>query len=108
MRPGRRQASTLGRKVNSTHDDAAQVADVPLTVRVSQVVRLLNVPRSTIYKWVNDGTLPACKVGGIYLIPWNDLQNFLSLHKVKRPKKSEHGKIAEPWILDGGNALEIK
>ena len=79
------------------HEATAQLADVPLTVRVAQVVRLLNVPRSTIYKWVQNGTLPACKVDGIYLIPWDDLQDFLSLHRVKRPKKSRHSKIAEQW-----------
>ena len=79
------------------HEATAQLPDVPLTVRVAQVVRLLNVPKSTIYKWVKDGTLPACKVDGIYLIPWDDLQEFLSFHKVKRPGKLEARKIAEPW-----------
>jgi len=30
---------------------------------LTMVIKMLNVSRSTIYRWINDGSIPAIKVG---------------------------------------------
>ena len=54
----------------------------PMTLRVSQVAKLLGVARSTVYGWVNDGVLPAVKIGKVTLILGEDVQELLRAHRL--------------------------
>ena len=41
----------------------------PLFVRVHEASRLLGVPRSTLYREVQRGSIPSRKIGGAVIIP---------------------------------------
>ncbi len=56
--------------------------ELPRALRVSQVARLLGVARSTVYGWVNDGVLPAVKIGKVTLILGEDMQELLRSHRL--------------------------
>ena len=52
--------------------------DVPrLTYRVDEVSHLLGVPKSTIYRWISDGSLPAVHVGRVLLVPVEAIDRLL-------------------------------
>ena len=55
--------------------------ELPITLRAAEVARRLGVAKSTIYKWVNDGVLPACRIGKVTLILWEDVQELLRSHR---------------------------
>lgn len=40
----------------------------PVAMSVPQVAEVLGRPHSTIYKWLNDGTIPGSKVGDSWVI----------------------------------------
>lgn len=46
-------------------------AKYPVTMSVPQIAEVLGRPVSTIYKWLNDGTIPGSKVGGSWVV-WRD------------------------------------
>lgn len=46
-------------------------APYPARLTVSQLREILGVPRTTMYRWLNDESIPAKKVGGTWLI-WRD------------------------------------
>ena len=48
-----------------------------LTYRVNEVSRMLGVPRTTVYRWVAEGSLPATQVGRILLIPVDAIERLL-------------------------------
>ena len=62
---------------------------LPETLRVAQVAKLLNVPRSTAYSWVKRGMLPAIRVGKVVLVRLSDLESFLASHKVPKVKEMQ-------------------
>ena len=55
--------------------------ELPITLRVAHVARLLCVAPSTVYGWVNDGVLPASRIGKVTLILWEDVQELLQTHR---------------------------
>ena len=59
-------------------------ADPPLTLRMAEVSRLLNVPRSTAYAWVKTGLLPASQIGMLILVRREAVEKLLRDHEVRR------------------------
>ena len=59
-----------------------EARESPLAVRVKEVSRLLSVPRSTIYAWIDRGVLPAAKIGDVTLVLWEDVQELLRSHRL--------------------------
>lgn len=60
-------------------------ADQPAVMNTEQVSALLNLPRSTVTKWIRDTTIPAYKVGGTWLIPRDELKERLWEGSNQRP-----------------------
>jgi excisionase family DNA binding protein len=46
-------------------------------MKIDEAARYLGVSRRTVYRWVWDGKLPASKVGGLYFIDPQDLEDLL-------------------------------
>ncbi len=46
-------------------------AKYPVAMSVPQIAEVLGRPASTIYKWLNDGTIPGSKVRGSWVV-WRD------------------------------------
>ena len=57
---------------------------------MSQVARMLNVPRSTLYDWVRTGRLDTVRVGEgsrqMVLIPRTAIERFIDAHEVAAGK----------------------
>ena len=68
----------------------------PLTLRPSQIAKLLSVRRSTVYRWVEDGVLPASKIGQVILVQRVDVEALLRSHQLPgRPGRREDGAGSE-------------
>jgi excisionase family DNA binding protein len=46
-------------------------------ITIPQLARVLNISRSTVFKWVNLGKIKATKVGGTWIIDDPELANIL-------------------------------
>lgn len=57
------------------HDDTATVLDTILTV--SQAAAQLQVSERTIYEWLRDGKIPGRKIGKVWRISAEVLNDFL-------------------------------
>lgn len=59
----------------------------PETMRAKQVAAVFRVPVRTVYNWLNDGTLPAVRVGRTICVPKAAvLQRFEDMrHSPKKP-----------------------
>lgn len=64
----------------------------PLAVRVKEVSRLLSVPRSTIYAWIDRGVLPAAKIGEVTLVLWEDVQELLRNHRLPQRREGRQSR----------------
>jgi excisionase family DNA binding protein len=49
-----------------------------VTMSVAEVAMVLGRPHSTIYKWLNDGTIPASKVGESWVIYRDEIKALIS------------------------------
>ncbi|MCP3999265.1 MAG: helix-turn-helix domain-containing protein, partial [bacterium] len=50
----------------------------PLGFRVADIAKALRLPRSTVYRLVRTGELPAVRIRGIVLVLADDLSEFLT------------------------------
>lgn len=50
----------------------------PQYLRAGAIARLLGVSERTVRRWIADGTLPSCRVGGARLVSQADLERLLS------------------------------
>lgn len=55
----------------------ALFADLPENLKVKQVADLLGISTQGVYKWVENGTIPAYKLGGIWFILRDELKEAL-------------------------------
>ncbi len=46
----------------------------PIYVRIAECRSVLGVSKSTIYRWIKDGSLPVHKIGAISLIKVSDFE----------------------------------
>lgn len=53
-------------------------AEFPVTMSVPQVAKVLGRPHSTIYKWLNDGTIPGSKVGDSWVIYREEIKSLVA------------------------------
>jgi excisionase family DNA binding protein len=53
-------------------------ARYPVTMSVPEVAEVLGRPRSTIYKWLGDGTIPASKIGGSWVIFRDEIKELVT------------------------------
>jgi excisionase family DNA binding protein len=44
---------------------------------LTMVIKMLNVSRSTIYRWINDGSIPAIKVGKQWRFERGEIEEWL-------------------------------
>ena len=63
---------------------AIEQAAPRISYRVAELVKLLGVPRSTLFDWLRTGVLPSIKVGKVRLVSSKDLQEFLARYRVPR------------------------
>lgn len=54
------------------------LGDLPPTLRVSQVAKLLAKSNQGVLRWINTGVLPAYKLGDTWFILRNDLRDAMS------------------------------
>jgi len=59
--------SVLGSRIAMSHLDDL-FADYPEQLNVQQVSEVLGIQRSTVYKWLKEGTIPAYQVGATWVI----------------------------------------
>lgn len=55
----------------------ALFADLPERLKVKQVADLLGISTQGVYKWVENGTIPAYKLGGIWFILRDELKEAM-------------------------------
>lgn len=53
-------------------------ADLPASMSVTQTAEILGIRRSTAYKWLNDGTIPAYRVGSTWVILRDELKDLIA------------------------------
>ena len=53
-------------------------ADYPARLTVGQMAEVLGVGRATAYKWLNDGTVPAYRVGGVWVILRDEVKDLIA------------------------------
>jgi len=53
-------------------------ADYPARLSVGQLAEVLGVGRATAYKWLNDGTIPAYRVGGVWVILRDEVKDLIA------------------------------
>jgi len=53
-------------------------ADLPASMTVTQTAEILGIRRSTAYKWLNDGTIPAYRVGSTWVILRDELKDLIA------------------------------
>lgn len=61
---------------------------------VEQVAAYLQVHRMTVYRHIRAGRLPAVRVGRVYRIRRDDLEEFLSLHRTRPHRAAPAGPAA--------------
>ncbi len=54
----------------------------PTGFRVADIAKALRLPRSTVYRLVRTGDLPAVRIRGVILILADDLSRFLTQHRI--------------------------
>lgn len=52
-------------------------ADYPVHLSVGQLAELLGIQKSTAYKWLNQGRIPAYKIGGAWVILRDEVKDAL-------------------------------
>lgn len=52
------------------------------TIRPETFAKLYDVSRSKVYQWINEGIVPAWRVGGTILIPVDGLNEYLKAHRI--------------------------
>ena len=55
----------------------ALFADLPEKLKVKQVADLLGISTQVVYKWLENGTIPAYKVGSIWIILRDELKEAI-------------------------------
>ncbi len=50
----------------------------PLTVRIPEACRLTGIGRSKLYELITDGSIEIVKVGGMTLIPFENLKRLIA------------------------------
>ena len=53
-------------------------ADYPARLSVGQLAEVLGVGRATAYKWLNDGTVPAYRLGGTWVILRDEVKDVIA------------------------------
>lgn len=53
-------------------------ADYPANLTVTQLSEVLGIGRATTYKWLNEGTIPAYRVGNTWLILRDEVKDLIA------------------------------
>ncbi len=53
-------------------------ADYPANLTVAQLSEVLGIGRATTYKWLNEGTIPAYRVGSSWVILRDEVKDFIA------------------------------
>lgn len=53
-------------------------ADYPAHLSVGQMAEVLGISRPTAYKWLNEGTVPAYRVGGAWVILRDEVKDLIA------------------------------
>jgi excisionase family DNA binding protein len=53
-------------------------ADYPAQLSVQQLAEVLGISRPTAYKWLNEGTVPAYRVGGAWVILRDEVKDLIA------------------------------
>ncbi len=77
-----------------------------MQLNVRDVAAVLNVPESTIYRWINEKHLPAKGVEGKYRFARTELLEWATVHKVELSLDIFHDESAGPARLSLVGALE--
>lgn len=64
-------------------------ADYPVHLSVSQLAELLGIQKSTAYKWLNQGRIPAYKIGGAWVILRDEVKDALLSSRHPRDDKDQ-------------------
>jgi excisionase family DNA binding protein len=56
--------------------------------RPAEIARMLGTGRSTVGRWIEQGRLPAVRVGRALFVPADDLERFLERYRVPRSEQS--------------------
>jgi excisionase family DNA binding protein len=65
--------------------------EIPM-LRLDQVAQVLQVSRPTVYAWIRQGRLRACKAGGALRVRAEDLEAFIYEHSL------DYGQSAQKFI----------
>jgi excisionase family DNA binding protein len=53
-------------------------ADYPANLTVAQVSEVLGIGRATTYKWLNEGTIPAYRIGSSWVILRDEVKDVIA------------------------------
>jgi len=77
-----------------------------MQLNIRDAAAVLNVPESTIYRWINEKHLPATGVQGRYRFGRTELLEWATVHKVDLSPEIFHDEPAAPPCLSLVDALE--
>jgi excisionase family DNA binding protein len=72
-------------------------AGYPANMTVAQLSEVLGIGRATTYKWLNEGTIPAYRVGGSWVILRDEVKDFIAAGRNLADRISEE---AEDLVND--------
>jgi excisionase family DNA binding protein len=49
-----------------------------------QLAQSLNVKRGTVYRWANEGTMPAVRLGNVWRFPKSEIEAWIESNRVKK------------------------
>lgn len=75
-----------------------------MQLSVRDVVRLLNVPEKTVYRWIKENHMPATRVGEQYRFGRADLLEWAMAHRINIPRdlfdEQDNGTVDKPSFVD--------
>ena len=64
-------------KISKENKDEMQKESISAVLTVPELARVLRIGRTTAYKMVQEGLIPAARIGKIIRIPRHAVENFL-------------------------------
>lgn len=78
------------------------------TALAAELAKWSDVPRRTLQRLLNEGTIPKSKIGNTYFVPLNGLEAYLKALRLSTPGVFEGGKDRGKIYLDGATSDQVK
>ncbi len=73
----------------------------------SEVAKILDVTRVTVFRWIKDGSIKAHKIGRNYVIPHEEVIKHLDTRPLTEIDKQEIKALVDKTIKDYGETIRM-